>query len=67
LEFRIVDMGLAAGWRWQILEGRQGEVRILAESAKHKSENDCRQELNRLIDACREDRRPAPILVTLLI
>lgn len=61
-------MGLPTGWRWQILENRQGKSRILAESAdNHKSETACRDELNRLIDACRNDRRPNPVFVTLSV
>jgi len=68
MEFRVVDMGLPTGWRWQIVEdGQEGEPRILAASADHKREADCRDELDRLIDACRKDRRPNPVFVTLLV
>jgi hypothetical protein len=59
--------GTAHRWRWQIVEDGQGESRILAESGDHKSETACRDELDRLIDACRKDRRPNPVLVTLLV
>jgi len=68
MEFRIVDMGLPIGWRWQIVEdGQEEESRILAESADHKREADCRDELDRLIAACRKDCRPNPVFVTLLV
>lgn len=67
MEFRVVDMGLPIGWRWQILEDGQGESRIVDESADHKSETACRDELDRLIDACRKDRRPNPVFVTHLV
>ena len=68
MEFRVVDTGLATGWRWQIVEDWQGQVRMLAESATHhESETACRDELNRLVDACREDRKSNPVTVTLLV
>jgi hypothetical protein len=67
MEFRVVDMGPPTGWRWQILEDGQGESRILAESSDHTSEIACRDELGRLIDACRKDGRPDPVFVTLLV
>ena len=60
-------MGLPTGWRWQIVEDGQGEVRIVAQSANHKSETACRDELDRLIDTCRKDGRPNPVFVTLLV
>lgn len=61
-------MGPPTGWRWQIVEDGQGEVRILAESTtNHKNETTCRDELVRLIDACRRNPRPNPLFVTLLV
>lgn len=56
-EFTVTDFGLGR-WKWQVND----QLETLAESKDHTSEAACADELNRLIDACRQDPRPTVLV-----
>jgi len=56
-EFSVFDLGMGR-WHWRIAQEWDGETRTIAESGDHESEFVCVAELNKIIEACRQEPRP---------
>jgi hypothetical protein len=59
MRFEVVEIGPAGMlWRWQIMDNQQVPPKVLCTSSDHNHEPLCRDELNHVIEACRQETRP---------